>query len=151
MKVEISMEPTEADIAELIQHILPADAVEVAATGLALEDAIRNSIAMSDEVYVIRGDGDLGSIIGIIGSDATAPARPWMLSTNKIVTRPKEVLKLSRAIFAQWSDRYGYMSNYVDQRHTRAVHWLRWLGARFTPETFGPYSRPFYLFEFGEP
>lgn len=151
MKVEIEITQPK-HIEALLADLLPADRAEVKATGFEVEYAIRASVEQSLETYALSQNGRLGSIIGVIEPDMVSAARPWMLSTTLILDRPKEVVKLSRLIYSQWIDRYGYLANHVDQRHTRAVQWLRWLGARFTPEPkFGPYSRPFYLFEFGEP
>jgi len=64
---------------------------------------------------------------------------------------PRLVLKYSKLLLARWRARYPFMRNFVDARHTRALAWLRHLGAdfQFLPE-HGPYKKPFYLVTFGE-
>ncbi len=115
------------------------------------EWAVAHSVDSSAEVYSIFHHGELVSIIGIVDDGVTGISNPWLLSTSLILNRPKEVVKVSRKLYHHFITRYGYLTNFVDQRHTRAIEWLRWLGARFTPvPEYGPYRRPFYQFEFGE-
>lgn len=152
MEIDIHY-PTDEDVLELVANILPADRDEILALGYEIEWAIRNSIATSLEVGAIRADGKLAAITGVCQSNTLGErVYPWLVSTPELLRHPRAVVEYSRNILAAWLQVYPHMSNYVDQRHYRAVRWLRWLGAKLRPEpAFGPYARPFYHFTFGDP
>lgn len=151
--MKVSLGPiTEADIAELLENLLPEDREEILAMGFEVEWGVRNTVETSIESMAIRGDGKLACLVGLCESSILAPRiYPWMLATEVAVIDKKNNLRISRDLIRLWTSEHPYMTNWVDQRHTRAVEWLKWLGAKLTPTTFGPYRRPFYKFEFGEP
>lgn len=151
--MEISLAPvTERDILELLSDLLPADRQEILAMGFEPEWAVRNSVATSLECVAFRGDGRLVCLTGVCEPLALDPkVYPWLLGTSLMLRLPRKVLVYSRKILDRWLSSHPYMCNYVDERHERAIRWLSWLGADLTLEpSFGPYSRPFYKFEFGE-
>lgn len=151
--VQISLAPvSEEDMEELLPALLPEDSAEILAMGFSPEWGIRNSVETSLECVAIRESGRLAALFGVSEPIALADPRPWLLATAVIREHPIEFLWLSRKIISRWRGMFPYMVNYVDARHCRATTWLRWLGAELTLEPeFGPYRRPFYKFEFGEP
>lgn len=151
--MEVSFHPIgEAEIQELLAELLPEDRQEIEAMGYSVEWGVRHSVEISIECVAVRGDGRLACLTGVAESTALAPRIfPWMLATELVLIDRKSCLKVSRKLINRWTGQYPYMTNWVDQRHTRAVNWLQWLGAKLTPEPYGPYQRPFYKFEFGDP
>ena len=151
--LQISLAPvSEQDIQDLLLDLLPEDGQEILAMGLAPEWGVRNSVETSIECVAIRESGRLVALFGVSRTAALADPRPWLLGTSLLRRHPVTFLVLSRKIIRRWRSMFPYMTNYVDARHCRATKWLEWLGAKLTlqPE-FGPFRRPFYLFEFGEP
>lgn len=150
-KISFSL-PTEADIEELVANIAPDDAQEILGMGVSPEWGICNSIENSVEVVAIRDPkGRLACIVGLMQSQDLVPVySPWMIGTVSMQEYPIQVLRLSKKILGRWKAQHPYMENYVDSRHTRAIGWLRHLGAKFelNPE-YGPYRRPYYKFTFG--
>jgi hypothetical protein len=58
----------------------------------------------------------------------TREGTPWLLSTVLIDGYHLSFLRSSRPHFEALTERYDYLSNYVDNRHTAAKRWLHWLG-----------------------
>lgn len=141
------------DAAELDANLLQADRQEILAMGFEPLAGIEQSIRTSIDAVTIRKDGELACIVGICRStDLADVIRPWLLSTKVVLDNPFVAARLSKVILAKWRAQYPYMSNWVDARHWRAIHWLRWLGAELAPaEPFGPFKRPFHKFTFGAP
>lgn len=146
-------QPSPRDIEELLADMLPADRLEILGLGFDPGWVLPHSVEQSAEVVAVRGDGVLGSIVGIMDGGLSGDPQPWMVSTSRILCQPKEVLRVSRKIYLRWQSMYPYMWNYCDARHFRAIAWLKWLGAKFPaePEPVGPFNRPYFKFEFGEP
>lgn len=151
--VQISLaQVTEQDIEELLLGLLPEDRAEILAMGFEPGWGVRNSVETSLECVAIRESGRLAALFGISEPVALADPRPWLLGTSVMREHPVLLLWVSRKIIRRWQAMFPYMTNYVDARHCLATTWLRWLGATLTPEPeYGPYKRPFYKFEFGEP
>ena len=151
--LQISLTPvSERDISDLLLDLLPEDRTEILAMGFNLEWGVRNSIETSLECVAIRGGDRLAAIFGVSQPIPLGDPQPWLLGTSLMRKHPLVLLRISRKIISRWQRMFPYMTNHVDARHCIAVTWLKWLGATLTldPE-FGPYKRPFYRFEFGEP
>lgn len=63
----------------------------------------------------------------------TRDGTPWLISTTLVDRYGLSFVRGSREHFAQFMERYDYLSNYVDNRHTVAKRWLHWLGFSFGP------------------
>jgi hypothetical protein len=104
------------------------------------------------EVYV--GGVDLLSFEPIIlfGIDPifgeTDAATIWMLSTPAIYDFPVEFLMTSKRVWNNFHDRYPILTNFVDERNTRHIKWLKWMGCVFPRrvERFGASGLPFLEF-----
>ena len=73
---------------------------------------------------------------------------PWMIGTTDIKPHAKAFLKGSRDAIKLMREPYDLLVNMVDDRHTEAIIWLRWLG--FTihePMAYGAFGLPFRAFE----
>jgi hypothetical protein len=147
----IDFQPTlHEDLFVLAADLLPADALEISATGFTPIEALENSWLSSLECLTARSDGKIFSVFGLSQNQDLGYLHPWMISTPDILIHRKAVLQTSKVIIQHWLAQHGHLINYVDARHTRAVRWLKWLGATLTPVPFGPYQRPFFQFTLGE-
>ena len=73
---------------------------------------------------------------------------PWLLGTDDLPLHSREFLKLSKLYVDELGKHFRLMFNYVDERNTTSVRWLKWLGFRVYPaEPFGAEQMPFHYFE----
>jgi len=72
----------------------------------------------------------------------------WLLGTDDVKRNARGFLEVSPGCLAQIMTRYHHLHNYVDQRNTASIRWLKWMGFEFQPaQPFGPYGLPFHRFE----
>lgn len=125
-----------------------SDAREIeAATGLDPNAGLVRSAYVSDWVEVIEEDD--GSIIGAIGlALERSLAVPWYVHTDA-VDKYKLLVAIHSKRFIRRMRRKGLpLLNFVDQRNTNAIKWLKWLG--FTVASCSTYlsdpTVPFHMF-----
>ena len=70
------------------------------------------------------GIGDLNILAGVVA--------PWLLGTDAVEDNVRAFLRMSRDFKSQLLARYPVMRNFVDDRNTASIRWLRWLGATMT-------------------
>lgn len=127
MKISYSV-PTEGAILEIASRMSAADQAEVmACSGNTPEQAIRESIQLSEVSIVYYQDGRPEAIFGV-SPFAVGVASPWLLATEEVRKKPREFLHASKYWIASFDDQYGTLFNLVDARHKRAIKWLRYLG-----------------------
>jgi len=145
--------PEPSDARELINNLSLEDRQEILIQGFSVAWVVQHSISISDEcVAVWTPAGALACIVGVAPEvSLSSRARPWLLGTLAMQSYPKLVMKYSKELLERWKSQYSYLENHVDARHSRAIAWLRHLGAKeeFIPE-WGMYRAPFYRFYFGE-
>lgn len=145
--------PTPADLEDLTYGLSIEDRNELLAQGADPAWAIELSVRTSAEcVSILDPYGRLACITGVaVNDDLGGQVYPWLLAKPLMQDYPRQVLRLSRILLNRWRSQYPYMFNYVDARHTRAIRWLEFLGAKLEPaEPHGIYFRPFHKFSFGE-
>lgn len=140
---------TEADIEFVIANIREADRLEVeAASGAGHGQILRNTLHLSDEVWVGKADDDIVAVFGVhVVSFATGKAIPWLISTTLIEKHSRDFLRYCRPVFKKMCAGYDFLINYVDDRNVAAKIWLKWLG--FTlhePVPYGAQLLPFRCF-----
>ncbi len=75
-------------------------------------------------------------------------AAVWMVGTKKIDEKPLTFLKGSRSAVDFMLSQKPVLVNYVDDRHKKAIRWLRNLGAEiFEPVEYGIDKLPFHFFQ----
>ena len=72
----------------------------------------------------------------------------WLLGTDDINRFPMTFLRRSRAWFDKCTEGYDIVGNFVDQRNTKHIEWLKWIGVKFlrVHENFGHLGLPFIEF-----
>jgi hypothetical protein len=72
----------------------------------------------------------------------------WLLSTPVLYQYPVEFVVRSKELLDQFHERYELLGNYIDERNTRHIRWLKYMGFKILQrvECFGAQSRPFLEF-----
>lgn len=72
----------------------------------------------------------------------------WAVFTAEAEKHPKPFLRACKRQLKTMQKRYSVLMNYVDDRNTTVVNWLKWLGfSMHEPAPFGIDGKPFRLFE----
>lgn len=116
------------DAATIAPLLREADKNEITAmSGLPPLDALEYSIRESDGAwFVTRPDGHPVALFGV-GEDQGVGI-PWMLGTDEMRRYGKSLVKDGRKWVQKWTDKYGFLYNYVDARNTVHIHWLTHIG-----------------------
>ncbi len=69
---------------------------------------------------IMFGVGDLNILAGV--------GAPWLLGTDAVEKHGPAFLRRSRNFRDQLLTRYSVLRNFVDDRNTVSIRWLRWLG-----------------------
>lgn len=149
MKRKARVLPVSVDEAEAIAAIVrQADIDEITeALGIEMAHALRmcfggslkaSKIVVGDKIVAVFGDCTHDREIGV----------PWLISTIHVDKRAKSFLQVCKGEVQEMLTRHPTLINYVDQRNTQAVRWLKWLGFQFGEAVpYGPKGFPFYPFQ----
>ncbi len=137
---------TEADIAELMVKLRPADRAEMEAlAGPRALPLLQSSIAYGEN-YAGHWDGELACVFGIHRlSILPSVGQPWLLTTEVVAQHAKVFMEQSKRFVEDWQERFDTLVNYVDARYSAAIAWLKWLGFEIEPaEPHGIFGMPFH-------
>lgn len=144
------VKPAEMADAELVAAMVrPADYAELqASSGSRVIDTLRWGIEHAE--VALTGwskDGPL-CMFGVTDTSVlTRHGPPWLISTTLVDRYHLSFLRNSKPYFDAMRERYDSLSNYVDERHTVAQRWLKWLGFNMAPpEPYGIAKMPFRRF-----
>lgn len=143
----------EGDAERLAANLRPADKLEIeASSGSDHLAAIKNAIALSDQVWTAEVDGEIACMFGVGPlSFLSDSGIPWALGTPVIDANARAYVRLSRMYIQQMLERYPHLFNAVDSRNKRAVRWLKSAGFTLHPAEPHPKSGVlFHRFELGE-
>jgi hypothetical protein len=116
------------------------DALEVAALGVARDEAFAASLARSiwAETYLV--DGEPAAILGLIlPSLLGRVASPWLMTGQPVERHRKSFLRITRRRVEQMRGEWDLLVSWVHADYPRAIRWLRWLGFEISA------ARPFGL------
>lgn len=136
------------DCALIADNIREADRREILAmSGKEPLEAMVNGFLYSDNPRtVLVGD----TPVAMFGSGEVEPGvgMVWLLGTDGIHDVSLWFLRVSSYWLSQLYDEYALLFNYVDERNTVHIKWLKWLGFTFINrhEQFGVENRPFFEF-----
>lgn len=155
MKRSLVIRPATAGDADLLAPCLrPQDRDEIyAVTGSSSPlPVLREGIACSDPCLAATDAGGLPiALFGVIPGEVSA-GKVWLLGAPDLMQHRFSVGRLSRAWIESLHEQYAMLWNYVDQRNTAHVRWLRWCGFSLTPVAqYGFENRPFYYLEHRTP
>lgn len=109
------------------------DVKELAAQGHEPQEALESAVAMSGCLsFTIYIDGVQAAIFGIAPQlDTVGLGAPWLLGSDRLLTVPRELVKEGR-IWVDWFTRiFPNLVNYVDERNTVSIRWLKAMGFDF--------------------
>ncbi len=90
--------------------------------------------------------------VAILG--VSTPNVPWMVATPQLLRYKRSLIDQSRTVLMQMHHIGGdYLHNYADERNTKHLQWLQWLGFSFThlvPD-YGVAKMRFWHFERNNP
>jgi hypothetical protein len=133
-------------------NLREADREEVmASTGWSPERALAESLSSSSNAWTGLADDAPVCIFGVAGETLLSRTGfPWMLGTDGVATYQRQFLRRNRPLVQIMLSMFPYLVNYVDQRNTVAIRWLKWLGFKMgEPEPYGVQGLPFLRFELG--
>ena len=141
------------EVKELMEDLRPQDRLDLMAACGDAEDAIKQSIACSESVYVYYDDkGKCISMLGLGARDFyTLGRQVWSVSSNEIEKGYVKSLLITEAkkVVGAWADRYGLLQNVVSEENTKSIHYMeKVLGAVFLPEDLKINNnvwKPFYI------
>jgi hypothetical protein len=140
------------DVMSVARRLRLEDRQEVmAACGLPPEAALPPYIDQGREVWVAGLVEDNQPEI-VYGLDpipyVESAAVVWVLSTPRLYDYPVEFVHNTLRLREEWHARFELLTNYIDERNTRHIRWLKWMGFTIIRrhESFGAQSRPFLEF-----
>ena len=133
-----------------------------AATGSTPDKIVPMSFDISHECYVLVEDwGDAGcsNPVAIFGVGPAAPAvvdgiehkvgTIWLIGRDPVVAprNRRSFLRLSRPWVDRLGEQYDALCNYVYEKNTAHLEWLKWCGFFIgNPKPYGPKGVPFCPF-----
>jgi hypothetical protein len=115
-------------VEEVASRMAAADRAEVLAlAGHSPAQALEHALAASAEAYTGIVDGRAECIFGLAHLTDQF-ASPWLLATEDLPKAKFCFLRENKRVLDIWQAQHPVLVNYVDERHTVAIRWLRWLG-----------------------
>lgn len=138
------------EVYELAPKLRQQDKDEVwASSGATPEEALLVSFESSDEVNTIYApDGEAIGMFGVADTPDPNMGVPWLLASPRLPEISREFIPQSIEWVKRMNKKYPLLVNYVDQRNTVSIRWLRMLGFVFIHDfkEFGVGKKPFYEF-----
>lgn len=140
---------TADDVRAVGRNMREADRRELkAASGKGPFEMLALGLIHSEEcIALLTEDGTPFAVAGVTRMPDFGGS-VWMLATNDLERCKMRFLRNIRAGVDMWQKKYKLLHNYVDERNTVHINWLRWLGFTFIKrhERFGVELRPFIEF-----
>lgn len=144
-------EVRDGDIEYVAERLRDADLREVqAASGLEPHVALRYSYELSGLACTIVGDqGHPVALFGVSPIDDVTGC-VWLLSSDELTKGKlgRQFVRECRSHFDRLNDYRPLLTNFVDERNTVHIRWLKWAGCHFIQrcEKYGVEHRPFLEF-----
>lgn len=131
-------------LAPIIADARQADVDECWAAGaVTFAKAIEFSFRGAEYVRTWQINGHPGAMAGV-----RSDGQIWLLGSNLVDKFPFQFLHDSRKGLKLAQRRYDYLHNFIDQRNSKFLKWLDWLGFKITgPFPYGRFGKPFFKFE----
>lgn len=109
-----------------------ADRLECENYGLTIIEAITMSLENSIYAQTVEVDGEIAGMWGYGSASLTSNiAFGWLMTTSVVDRHPKLFIQVSQRIVAYILERYSVLRVLVDERHAKALAWLRFLGFEY--------------------
>ncbi len=141
-----------SDVEQLAPILRPEDTAELyASTGMSPLGALMEGYKWSQECHVFTHPDD-GGVIGLFGVGAQEEA-PWLgvvwaVASPRILDIKEHLTVTHKAFMAKWHERWPILGNYIDERNTLHIKWIKRMGYVLGTrvEHYGFEQRPFYAF-----
>ena len=128
MSKAVKIVPLEPKHAAIAPYLRLADIREhKAMSDLPIDAVLAFSIAHSERGFAVELHDRIAAIFGV--NDGVV----WLVGTDEIAKHPVMFYRLSKKIFQRLSDGYDKLFNFVDNRNTLSLRWLKWLGFKIEP------------------
>lgn len=119
---------TEKELDDFLENVRAEDILEVKIS-LGSDEVPR----MYFEKSTVVKDADTGEVycIGGVEHSVFGEHIVWMLCTYRVEEKPVMFLRKTKEIYEEYINKYKHMLNYVWEKNTVHVKWLKWLGAHF--------------------
>lgn len=140
---------TPALVAHVVEAARREDVDELFAASLMTPAQVAELGADRGEAWVGVAEGEPVCVFGVARpSLLSTDGWPWMVGTDRLSFRGRAFLEGSREVVQEMHRRFPVLRNFVDQRNSRAIRWLKWLGFTIMEaEPHGPLGLPFHPFE----
>lgn len=138
---------TLSDTKVLAPKLRPDDLREIkAASGLTAEAALCFGVQLSNPcLSFVDPHGELAGMFGVTPTYASEVGAVWLLSSDAIEKYPIHFLRRCKEWVEEFHRSYPVLMNFVDQRNTVHINWLRWMGFSFVGlHPYGVEQLPFY-------
>ena len=145
--------PDERHVLQLAENMREEEIREIyAASGEGPYSAISQALQVSEEAHAaVDDDGTLLAITGVIpwsGLWVRTTAVPWLLTTQALPSRPRNLLRGTKIFVDKWKDTFPVLFNHVDARYEQSVRWAKWAGFTVHPAVpYGFLGLPFHKIE----
>ncbi len=152
MKPTFVRNATPADALDIAHRLRPEDRAEaIAATGGDPRFLLPLAVQGGREVLVagLQSNNRPEILFGVDPIPGVARAGLiWLLSTPEIYDHPVEFVMRTRELLDGFHERYDLLTNFMDERNTRHLKWLKWMGFKLIRrvECFGAQNLPFIEF-----
>lgn len=113
----------------IFENMRPMDRKEITALCDNEQEAIMQSIVLSDEAYVAKNEKRKPIMIfGFVKKSNCI----WALGTVFVDLYHKELVKIGMQYINDCKKEYGYMTNWIHEDNTKALRYIKRAGAIFT-------------------
>lgn len=140
---------TEDHAWELVEHMHPADVVELWAAGrITPIEMLLRALKGSRDAMAGLADDELVCMFGVVRQTAlSSVGYPWLITSPLVKNHSTAFLRRTKAHIENIRGRYDLLYNVVDMRNEKAFRWMAWLGfTQIKVALFGPDQRLFAHF-----
>lgn len=141
--------PTEESVRSIADTMRAADAAEVmASSGHLPLESLTNSVINSDFTTMVWIDDVPCVMFGLLRRDFTSGRGViWMLGSHNVMKHQRELLRCTPPVIEEMLSKCSTLYNYVHDRNTASIRWLKWLGFTIEdPEPGGINGELFHYF-----
>ncbi len=138
------------DALYMVDKLCWGDKIEADALGLSYIDLLVGSFEQSIDAFTAKVDGEPVSMFGLTKEGLLdTKAIFWILSTEKVFSMSKRLIRHSREYLDIWLKEYDELYNYIHEDNVKALRWAKFLGAEMVPiPNMGKDGETFYKFSF---
>ncbi len=130
----------------IFKNLRQIDRKEITALCDNEQEAIMQSIVLSDEAYVAKNEKRKPIMIFGFVKESNCI---WALGTIFVDLYHKELVKIGLQYINDCKEKYGYMTNWIHEDNTKALRYIKRAGALFTDTCKTEKGDIFIRFEIG--